>query len=76
MSVGCRFIEEYERNGIKLWAVTAQNEPIDGFAKNFTFNCMGFTPEQQRDFIKMDLVLRAKNIFLLLFRSVSYTKEK
>ncbi|CAK8677307.1 unnamed protein product [Clavelina lepadiformis] len=50
-----RFIEEYERNGVQLWAVTAQNEPIDGFAKNFSFNCMGFTPEQQRDFIKMDL---------------------
>uniref|UniRef100_H2YMC4 Glucosylceramidase n=1 Tax=Ciona savignyi TaxID=51511 RepID=H2YMC4_CIOSA len=50
-----RFLEEYKSNGVAVWGVTAQNEPIDGLAGNFSFQCMGWTAEQQRDFIKTDL---------------------
>ncbi|XP_002122773.2 lysosomal acid glucosylceramidase-like [Ciona intestinalis] len=50
-----RFLEEYKANGVDIWAVTAQNEPIDGLAGNFSFQCMGWTAEHQRDFIKTDL---------------------
>ena len=35
--------------------MTAQNEPIDGLETEFPFQCMGFTPEKYRDFIKLDL---------------------
>jgi len=35
--------------------VTAQNEPFDGEIQGFGFNSMGFTAQQQRDFILKDL---------------------
>jgi len=35
--------------------VTAQNEPNAGEVPEFSFNCMGFTAERQRDFILKDL---------------------
>lgn len=38
-----------------MWAITTQNEPFDGLLPNFTFNCLGFTAEEMRDFIKTDL---------------------
>ncbi|KAL5005208.1 hypothetical protein ScPMuIL_018664 [Solemya velum] len=50
-----RFLQEYEKNGIHLWGLTAQNEPTDGNIVNFSFQCMGWTPSQQRDFIALDL---------------------
>ncbi|GFS09420.1 glucosylceramidase [Elysia marginata] len=50
-----RFIQEYEKHNISFWGMTAQNEPIDGLEAEFPFQCMGFTPEVYRDFIKMDL---------------------
>ncbi|CAN7939571.1 unnamed protein product, partial [Ixodes hexagonus] len=50
-----RFLQEYEKNGIKMWGLTAENEPAVGFVPNYRFQCMGFTPSTQRDFIKMDL---------------------
>lgn len=51
-----RFIEAYENEGVEIWGITAQNEPSAGQIENFPFQCMGFTEEQQRDFIKFDLV--------------------
>ncbi|CAG7835904.1 unnamed protein product [Allacma fusca] len=50
-----KFLEEYEKLGVQFWAVTAQNEPLDGILPNFSFNCMGWTPGQQRDWIKNNL---------------------
>ena len=40
---------------MKIWGLTAQNEPIDGFVPRFPFQSMGFTPTTQRDFIREDL---------------------
>ncbi|XP_041373203.1 LOW QUALITY PROTEIN: lysosomal acid glucosylceramidase-like [Gigantopelta aegis] len=50
-----RFLQEYGKHNITLWGLTAQNEPTDGELDNFPFQCMGWTPELQRDFIAMDL---------------------
>ncbi|CAG5135396.1 unnamed protein product, partial [Candidula unifasciata] len=50
-----RFLKEYAKRNITFWGLTAQNEPLDGLQTNFSFQAMGFTPSQQRDFIKMDL---------------------
>lgn len=44
-----RFIEAYEAEGIKIHAVTPQNEP--GYFPNSYPTC-GWLPEQQRDFIR------------------------
>ena len=56
MSVVCfRFLNEYKKRGLEFWGVTAQNEPTTGFVYNYSFQAMGFTPETQRDFIKLDL---------------------
>ncbi|XP_067666262.1 lysosomal acid glucosylceramidase-like isoform X2 [Haliotis asinina] len=50
-----RFLQEYEKHNISMWGLTAQNEPTDGEITKFFFQCMGWTPEQQRDFIIQDL---------------------
>lgn len=51
----CRFLDAYKSNGVPIWGLTTQNEPTDGLIPWFTFNCMGFTPQMMRDFIKLDL---------------------
>ena len=50
-----KFVQAYEKNGIQIWGLTAQNEPSDGEMDKFPFQCLGFTPELQRDFIANDL---------------------
>lgn len=47
-----RFIEEYGKHDIVIWAVTAQNEPDIGMRPDFPFQCMGYTPEEMREFVK------------------------
>ncbi|KAL3866868.1 hypothetical protein ACJMK2_044121 [Sinanodonta woodiana] len=50
-----RFLEEYRKYNITLWGLTAQNEPTDGYIHNFPFQAMGWYPDQQKDFIALDL---------------------
>uniref|UniRef100_T1JDD3 Glucosylceramidase n=1 Tax=Strigamia maritima TaxID=126957 RepID=T1JDD3_STRMM len=50
-----KFLEEYGKNNISFWAVTAQNEPTDGDIANFSFNSLGFTAETQREFVAKNL---------------------
>ncbi|XP_025068405.1 glucosylceramidase-like isoform X1 [Alligator sinensis] len=50
-----RFLDEYAKHNLTFWAVTAENEPTAGLIRNYPFQCLGFTPEQQRDFIALDL---------------------
>lgn len=50
-----RFLDAYAKEGLRLWGITAQNEPTDGNIANFTFQAMGWTAQTQRDFIKKDL---------------------
>uniref|UniRef100_G3RYV1 Glucosylceramidase n=1 Tax=Gorilla gorilla gorilla TaxID=9595 RepID=G3RYV1_GORGO len=40
---------------LQFWAVTAENEPSAGLLSGYPFQCLGFTPEHQRDFIARDL---------------------
>eukprot|EP00794_Sanderia_malayensis_P010154 gene10154-11191_t len=50
-----KFLKAYESQGIKLWGLTVENEPTAGLAPSYAFQCMGFLPEDERDFIKKDL---------------------
>uniref|UniRef100_A0A4D5RNY4 Glucosylceramidase n=1 Tax=Ixodes scapularis TaxID=6945 RepID=A0A4D5RNY4_IXOSC len=50
-----RFLQEYEKNGIRIWGLTVENEPSVGYVPNFRWQSMGFTPSTELDFIKMDL---------------------
>ncbi|NXK01386.1 GLCM Glucosylceramidase, partial [Corythaixoides concolor] len=50
-----RFLDEYAKHNLTFWAVTAENEPSAGLINNYPFQCLGFTAEQQRDFIARDL---------------------
>ena len=48
-----RFVEEYARRNITLWAMTPQNEPAA--PELYGWDSCHFEPEGMRDFIKMDL---------------------
>ncbi|KAL8563546.1 hypothetical protein ACOMHN_060862 [Nucella lapillus] len=50
-----RFVQEYAKHGIPMWGLTTQNEPTDGSIYRFPFQAMGWTPQMQRDFVKLDL---------------------
>ena len=54
-SPALRFLDEYAKHNLTFWAVTAENEPSAGLINNYPFQCLGFTAEQQRDFIAWDL---------------------
>ena len=50
-----RFLEEYEKEGVPMWGVTTQNEPIDGDVPDFAFNCMGWTADSQAEWVRNNL---------------------
>ncbi|XP_077383290.1 lysosomal acid glucosylceramidase [Festucalex cinctus] len=50
-----RFLEEYAKYNLTFWAVTTGNEPTAGQITNYSFQALGFTPEQQRDWVALDL---------------------
>ncbi|XP_063668798.1 lysosomal acid glucosylceramidase-like [Pan troglodytes] len=50
-----RFLDAYAEHKLQFWAVTAENEPSAGLLSGYAFQCLGFTPEHQRDFIARDL---------------------
>ncbi|XP_045533938.1 lysosomal acid glucosylceramidase-like [Papilio machaon] len=41
-----RFLEEYEKFNIKIWAITTTNEPINGVVPTVKFNSLGWFPRQ------------------------------
>ncbi|XP_022829498.1 glucosylceramidase-like [Spodoptera litura] len=41
-----RFIEEYDRFDVKIWAITTTNEPINGIVPFVQFNSLGWFPHQ------------------------------
>lgn len=45
-----KYVSAYEDQGIKLWGITPQNEPLH--AHNAQWDSNGFTPEQGRDFLR------------------------
>uniref|UniRef100_H2R8L1 Glucosylceramidase n=1 Tax=Pan troglodytes TaxID=9598 RepID=H2R8L1_PANTR len=50
-----KFLDAYAEHKLQFWAVTAENEPSAGLLSGYAFQCLGFTPEHQRDFIARDL---------------------
>ncbi|XP_007178499.1 lysosomal acid glucosylceramidase [Balaenoptera acutorostrata] len=50
-----KFLDAYAEHKLQFWAVTAENEPSAGLFSGYPFQCLGFTPEHQRDFIARDL---------------------
>uniref|UniRef100_A0A7N6AUP1 Glucosylceramidase n=1 Tax=Anabas testudineus TaxID=64144 RepID=A0A7N6AUP1_ANATE len=50
-----RFLEEYAKYNLTFWALTTGNEPTAGKMTNYSFQALGFTPEEQRDWVAMDL---------------------
>ncbi|XP_043310555.1 lysosomal acid glucosylceramidase [Cervus canadensis] len=50
-----KFLDAYAEHKLRFWAVTAENEPTAGLLSGYPFQCLGFTPEHQRDFIARDL---------------------
>ncbi|KAI3380627.1 hypothetical protein SNEBB_001643 [Seison nebaliae] len=56
-----KFVNSYKNFNISIWALTAQNEPTDGEIKGFLFNSLGFTVEQQRDFLHYHLLPKLLN---------------
>lgn len=48
-----RFVSAYAEQGIDLWGITPQNEPLHAHDARWDSN--GFTPEQGRDFLKNHL---------------------
>ncbi|XP_017280474.1 lysosomal acid glucosylceramidase [Kryptolebias marmoratus] len=50
-----RFLEEYAKYNLTFWALTTGNEPTAGRMTNYSFQALGFTPEEQRDWVALDL---------------------
>ncbi|KAI2806558.1 hypothetical protein BLOT_008515 [Blomia tropicalis] len=50
-----RFLQEYKKNKVPIWGLTIVNEPGVCNNPNFRYNCLGFTAQTQRDYIKLDL---------------------
>eukprot|EP00094_Tigriopus_californicus_P008405 TCALIF_08098-PB protein Name:"Similar to Gba Glucosylceramidase (Mus musculus)" AED:0.13 eAED:0.13 QI:29/0.92/0.8/1/0.92/0.93/15/0/1019 len=50
-----KFLDDYKREVVQFWGLTAQNEPLHGSAFDFKFNCMGWNASQQRIFVVNNL---------------------
>merc|ERR1719334_1755149 len=46
-----KFLDAYSQNGIDMWGITAQNEPIEGTVPGYTFNCMGWNASSMATWI-------------------------
>ena len=46
-----KFLQSYSAEGVEMWGLTAQNEPLDGDIPDFSFNCMGWNASTQTDWI-------------------------
>ncbi|XP_018012610.1 lysosomal acid glucosylceramidase [Hyalella azteca] len=49
-----KFISAYQNEGVPIWGVTTQNEPMTGFY-DWPWNTCAWTAEDQRDWIKTNL---------------------
>ena len=45
----------FRSEGIDMWGLTTQNEPIDGNIEGFEFNCMGWNASDQRKWVAENL---------------------
>jgi glucosylceramidase len=49
-----KFIDSYTAEGVPIWGITTQNEPMTGF-QDWPWNTCAWTAEDQRDWIKGNL---------------------
>ncbi|CAG0891861.1 unnamed protein product [Cyprideis torosa] len=47
-----RFLAAYEAVGLRMWGLTAQNEPSAGNIPFYEWNCLGWNATTQRDWIR------------------------
>ncbi|CAG2110027.1 unnamed protein product, partial [Medioppia subpectinata] len=52
-----KFLDAYKAQGLPIWGITIENEPASTFiiGNLHPWNSLSFTPELQRDFLKLDL---------------------
>jgi glucosylceramidase len=50
-----RFLKAYESHGVDMWGITVKNEPIEGQNPHQGINGMSLYPNQERDFVKLNL---------------------
>ncbi|OAD60321.1 Glucosylceramidase, partial [Eufriesea mexicana] len=50
-----KFIQEYEKNGLIVWAVSTGNEPANGFVPGLPINSLGWSPFAGRKWIANNL---------------------
>jgi glucosylceramidase len=51
----CSFLQAYQKEGIDIWGLTAQNEPGDGYYIYFHINSCEYSPEEERNFVANNL---------------------
>ncbi|KAL0839787.1 hypothetical protein ABMA28_016422 [Loxostege sticticalis] len=56
-----RFIEEYSKAQVKIWAITTTNEPINGIVPFAPFNSLGWLPSQMARWVANNLGPTIKN---------------
>ncbi|XP_015793046.1 glucosylceramidase-like [Tetranychus urticae] len=49
-----KYLNAYLDHGVKFWGLTTENEPVAGL-KGLNWGTLGMTPEDIRDFVKLDL---------------------
>lgn len=54
-----RFIEEYAKAEVKIWALTTTNEPLNGIIPVVNFNSLGWTPAQLVPMIKYEVLCQS-----------------
>jgi len=50
-----RFLDAYAEHGLKFWALSTGNEPINGIVPIIRFNSLGWTPSRQSAWIRNNL---------------------
>ncbi|XP_042857000.1 lysosomal acid glucosylceramidase-like [Penaeus japonicus] len=50
-----KFVKAYEEEGVPIWGITTQNDPLSGFDPNYRWNSLGWASEDMRDWIKESL---------------------
>ena len=56
-----KFLESYHKLGVNFWAITMQNEPINGLVNNAKWQQTAWTPQSQRDWLNLDLAPAIEN---------------
>ncbi|KAJ9589820.1 hypothetical protein L9F63_027919, partial [Diploptera punctata] len=46
-----RCLDEYKKNGLQFWGISPQNEPFHGFNNYYGFNSMGWSPQEQKEWL-------------------------